>query len=71
MKDITMEFNRAEALILYDWLARFNDIQQVKLDEFEKQVLFNAESQLEALLSETVKANYKTAIKHARDQLRV
>ena len=71
MKEVVLEFSRAEALVLFDWLAKFNEEEQEEIDDIEQQVLFNVEAQLESILTEPLEADYKAAVERAKEQLKV
>lgn len=67
-----MCITREEALVLYDWLARTNLIENPDrfADHAERQVLFNLECLLEELLVEPFDANYRELVARAREIVR-
>ncbi|HEY7375657.1 MAG TPA: hypothetical protein VIF57_26105 [Polyangia bacterium] len=69
---VAVELTREQALVLFDWLARFNKDAARSLfhDEAEQRVLFDLEATLESLLSEPLAANYSELLRHARECIR-
>ena len=55
---IEIRLSKSEALILFDWLARFNEGRIPETDAVEKQVLCNLEATFESLLVEPFANNY-------------
>ena len=70
MKEVTLTFGNAEALVLFDWVAKFNERDDANTDDVEQQVLFNIEAQLETVLTEPLQADYKAAVNRAKSKLR-
>ncbi len=70
MKEIKLAFSNAEALVLFDWVARFNENEVSTADDVEQQVLFNIEAQLESVLVEPLQTDYKAAVNRAKTELR-
>lgn len=69
MSKITLDLSRSEALVLFDWLARFNENEKDGMDEAEQQVLFDLESQLESILPEPLANDYKIIIDQAKKEI--
>ena len=69
---ITVELSEEEALVLFDWLARFNKraVTQSFGDQSEQRVLWNLEAALEQKLVAPFDPNYFALLKAARDALR-
>ena len=70
-QDVRLTLGRDEALVLFDWLGRFNqDPRPVFEDQAEERVLFDLEASLEKQLVEAIEANYGNAVRRARDAVR-
>lgn len=69
---VVFELSKEEAIVLFDWLTRFNEIENIELfnDESEKRVLFDMESLLERELTEPLKSNYLEILLKARNKLK-
>ena len=69
---ISLELNREEALVFFEFICRFNEIEDNKfiLDKSEKIVLWNLESLLEKELSEPFSDNYKEIVQKAREKIK-
>jgi hypothetical protein len=64
---IHITLSHAEALVLFDWLARFNGDRDAAFeDQAEERVLFD----LEALLEKAIAEGYRTAVLKAREEVR-
>lgn len=61
-----------EALVLFEFLSRFNESDKKELfeDQAEEKVLWDIEALLERQLSEPFRRNYSKIIKQAREQVR-
>lgn len=61
-----------EALVLFDWLARFNKNSNdaVVSDPAEAQVLWDLECSLERVLVSPLKENYEEVLQRARRKVR-
>ncbi|MBX7151976.1 hypothetical protein K1X84_10075 [bacterium] len=67
---INLELSRDEALVLFDFLAKFDDAKGVySCDEVEQAVLWILEGRLEALLVEIVKPEYRNLVIEAKKRL--
>ena len=71
-EQIEISLTNQEAIVLYEWLNRFNDNDDNHFieDQSEERVLFDIESILEKVLHETFNKNYEEILKDARDFLR-
>ena len=68
---VVLELSVDEALVLYDFLARFEDSDILSIqDQAESRVLWNVCSDLERTLSEPLAANYSAKLHQARDNIR-
>lgn len=68
---ILIELTKEEALVLHDWLFRFNESEKVDLilNQAEQRILWDMEACLEREVSETFQDNYEALLKVARDSL--
>ena len=71
-KSLNLTISKEEALVLFDFLARFNESEQSDVfeDQAEQKTLWVLEGQLEKQLVEPFKPDYKDIIKHARNKIR-
>lgn len=69
---ISIELRREEALVLFDWLARFNENGKTEIfkDQSEQRVLWDIESLLEKELNEVFKDDYSEILSKARKEVR-
>jgi len=68
---VYLRLTRAEALVLFEWLARVDAAGNIPVeDPTEQQVLWRIEGQLESKLIEPLGANYKEAVEAARKEVR-
>ena len=68
---VTIELNGDEALILFDWIKRFNEKESNDFeDQAEERVLWNLEALLERSLVAPLTSEYKTLLMKARDRMR-
>jgi hypothetical protein len=68
---VSIELTADEALVLFDWLARFNQGDKSTFeDTAEQRVLFDLESKLESSLALPFEPNYKGLLADARNRLR-
>ena len=69
---INIKLTKDEALILFDFLARFNKTEHSDIfeDQSEEKVLWIIEGQLEKQLAEPFKPEYKDIITKARNKIR-
>ncbi len=68
---VHLQLTRAEALVLFEWLARMEAAGKLPVDDpAEEQVLWRLEGQLESMLREPLEPNYKEAVEAARKEVR-
>lgn len=68
---VKLELTRDEALVLYDWLTRFNQRDSVDFaDQAEERVLFDLEAMLEKTLVAPMQSNYAELLARARANIR-
>ena len=68
---VSIELTADEALVLFDWLARFNQGDKSTFEDIaEQRVLFDLESKLESSLALPFDPNYKGLLAKARNRLR-
>jgi hypothetical protein len=71
--NVTLELSSDEALVFFEWLARFNEPEQPPVpfaDDAEKHVLWRLEGQLEKVLVEPFGPNYEALLAKARANVR-
>jgi hypothetical protein len=70
-KKVTIDLTGDEALVLYDWLTRFTQRDDMYVtDQAEERVLFDLEAMLEKALITPLQADYAQQLAHARAHLR-
>lgn len=68
---VAIELTVDEALVLFEWLSRFNQNENVAFeDAAEQRVLFDLESKLESSLTAPLEPNYKEQLAEARSRVR-
>ena len=68
---VTLALTHDEALVLYDWLSRFNQRDHADVvDQAEERVLFDLEAMLEKALVAPLQANYVALVAQARAHVR-
>jgi hypothetical protein len=68
---VKLELTNDEALVLYDWLARFNQRDSADFaDQAEERVLFDLEAMLEKTLVAPLQSNYAELLARARATVR-
>jgi hypothetical protein len=68
---MTVTLSRDEALVLFEWLARFNQTSDATFaDQAEQRVLWNLEAVLEKTLAEPFAGDYDKLLAEARARLR-
>jgi hypothetical protein len=66
-----VDLGRDEALVLYEWVCRFNQREDVVFDDqAEQRVLWDLEASLESLLVEPLSDNYTDLLAAARERVR-
>ncbi len=69
--NISVKLSQAEALVLFDWLARFNKTGRSDIeDQAEQRVLWDLEAMLEAVLVEPLESSYDDLLAAARAKVR-
>ena len=70
-KRVKIELTSDEALVLYDWLTRFNQRADTNLaDQAEERVLFDLEAMLEKALVAPLQSGYADLLVQARSHVR-
>jgi hypothetical protein len=68
---VTLTLSRDEAVVLFEWLHRFNSEEEHRFeDQAEQRVLWNLEASLESTLVEPFKPEYSEILATARSRLR-
>ena len=68
---IVLRLTPAEALVLFEWLARVDNAGDLPVeDPAEQQVLWRLEGQLESQVTEVLLPNYKELVEAARREVR-
>ena len=68
---ILLRLTRAEALVLFEWLARVDEAGNLPVeDPAEQHVLWRLEGQLESTLTEPLGPDYRQAVEAARREVR-
>lgn len=69
---VFLELKKEEAIVLLDWLSRFNSGGKPDLfqDQAEERVLWDMETSLEQVISETFNSNYNEILSKAREKVR-
>ena len=68
---VQLELTEDEALVLFEFLARFDDSEILSLvDQAEERALWNLHSLLQRQLVEIFDPNYETMVEAARARLR-
>jgi len=68
---VHLRLTRAEALVLFDWVARLDAQKNLPVeDRAEELVLWRIEGQLESVLVEPLGPNYRDAVEAARNEVR-
>lgn len=73
MDEVTLTLSRAEAIVLFEWLARLDDRAEPGAGFFEhsseERVMWAVSSQLERTLGEPFEPNYRAILESARASL--
>jgi hypothetical protein len=70
-KRVKIELISGEALVLYDWLTRFNQRAHTDFaDQAEERVLFDLEAMLEKALIAPLQSDYADLLAKARSSVR-
>ena len=66
-----IELDEAQALVLYDWLTRFDEKNAYPVeDPAEEMVLWSLHGQLEKVLSQPFRDDYKQLVDEARARIK-
>ena len=70
--EITIRLNKDEALVLFEFLSRFNTEKHTDIfqDQAEEKTLWQIEGQLEKILVEPFMPDYQDILIEARNRLR-
>jgi len=70
-KSVTTALTSDAALVLYDWLTRFNQRAETAFaDQAEERVLFDLEAMLEKALMAPLQSDYAALVAQARSHVR-
>jgi hypothetical protein len=71
-KNIVIGFSEEEAIVLLEWLHKFNEEERPTLiqDQSEERILFDLEAVLETVVSTTFDTNYQEVLLKARQKIR-
>lgn len=71
-KSVVIKFSEEEALVLLEWLHKFNEEERSALiqDQSEERILFDLEAELETVVSNVFDNNYQEALLKARQKIR-
>jgi len=71
-KKVSIELSNEEALVLLNWLFRFNEGDNPSLfeDQAEERVLWDLEASLEKITSATFEKDYAKILEKAREKVR-
>jgi hypothetical protein len=68
---VKLELTSDEALVLYDWLTRFNQRDDANFaDQAEERVLYDLEAMLEKVLVAPLQSDYAELLAQARSKVR-
>ncbi|WP_104107977.1 hypothetical protein [Nocardioides sp. 616] len=68
--DVALGLTGDEALVLFEWLARFNNGDSAFEDQAEQRVLWDLEAMLEKVLSAPLRPDYADLLASARARVR-
>ncbi len=71
-RGMSLKLSNSEALVLLEWLTKFNERDHSSLfeDKAEERILFDLEAILEKVVPETFKGNYLETLSKARQEIR-
>jgi hypothetical protein len=71
-KGVSLNLSDDEALVLLEWLSKFNEEEHTLLfqDQAEQRVLFDLEAELEKVVSTTFEEDYRDILSKARKRIR-
>ena len=68
---VSIELSDSEALVLFEFLSRYDDRDELRIDDpSEQYALWALHCRLETQLAEPFKADYAELLTRARDELR-
>ena len=67
---ISLDLSKEEALVLFDWVSRFNEEEHILEDQSEERIFFDLEAILEANITEVLDGNYSSLLQKAREKVR-
>jgi len=68
---VHLELSRAEAIVFFEWLSRFNKAEHVSFeDQAEQRILWDIEAMLESTLVEPFESGYDELLAQARATVR-
>jgi len=67
---VTLVLSADEALVLFEWLSRFNAGEHEFADQAEQRILWDLESMLESRLVAPFKPDYNALVSAARERVR-
>ena len=69
---VLLELTKEEAIVLLEWLFRFNEGEKSNLfqDQAEERVLWDMEASLEKVIPETFDSKYAETLSKARGKVR-
>jgi hypothetical protein len=69
--DVSLKLSTDEALVLFEWITRFNQRADTTFDDqAEQRVLWDLEATLEAALAEPFRGDYRALLEAARARVR-
>ncbi len=66
-ESVEVQLTAGEALVLFEWLAAANESDALVVDEAQRRVLWDLESQLETKLVEPFLPSYRALVDEARN----
>jgi hypothetical protein len=71
-RNVSLNLSDDEALVLLEWLSRFNEEEHPSLfqDQAEQRVLFDLEAVLEEVIAGTFERDYSDILSKAREKIR-
>ena len=71
-QNITLTITKDEALVLFEFLARFNETDHPDIfeDQAEQRILWDIECLLNQQLAEPFRSDYKNILNEARNKIR-
>jgi hypothetical protein len=71
-EEINIKLTKDEALVLFEFISRFNESEHKELfqDQSEQKMMWLIEGQLQKILAEPFRPDYKEIIDNARNNIR-